>query len=253
MSSEVLRSPSTEERPLVHYVVILVVVPLALGVIGWSGWMALIALLVGAGVTPMMLTLYLYVIPRLGEPRSRLGQGLVHLAAIAVGSVVGCLPAVLTWSAMTGHSVDVVYWNVLRITLVVTTLVTLAMLGINRAGQVSIPVADAPRLVEPSLRLTARHHGTVHLVDPQGVTRLYAADKYVAAMVDDREVLLDESLSSLEERLGPLGFVRTHRGELVNRHHVRSFEGSEILLTDGQRARVSRRAAARVRRMLTGS
>ncbi len=244
-----LWSPITEQRPVLHYLGIVVVVPLALGIIAWSPEFALISLLVTIGVTPTMLGLYFSVVPRFGVPRGRLGGLVVHVVAILVGSAVGSLPASLFWAAIRDHPVGQVYGSVLRIALVVTSLVTLAVVALDRAAR--RPSAAAPAAPEVP-RLTARQNGTLVVLDPREVSRLYAVDKYVAAQVDGREVLLDESLTALEERLGAVGFVRTHRGELVNRHHIRSFDRQTLVLLDGQRARVSRRAAARVRRLIAG-
>jgi DNA-binding LytR/AlgR family response regulator len=70
----------------------------------------------------------------------------------------------------------------------------------------------------------------------------------------DAELVLDESLTALEERLRELGFVRTHRAELVNLHHVRALREAEGVLvaeiSDGQHAQVSRRLAPELRRRL---
>jgi two-component system LytT family response regulator len=58
----------------------------------------------------------------------------------------------------------------------------------------------------------------------------------------------------LESRLQPLGFLRVHRAELVRASAVKALHVAdgvhEVELTDGQRARVSRRALAEVRRAL---
>lgn len=102
-------------------------------------------------------------------------------------------------------------------------------------------------------RLVARHGGSVRLLDPRAITRLFAADKYTIARVDGDELVLDESLSRLEAQLADHGFLRVHRGELVNLAAVRAVHeagGTEVELADGQRARVSRRMAAALRRRL---
>ncbi|MEM6926937.1 MAG: LytTR family DNA-binding domain-containing protein [Myxococcota bacterium] len=246
-----LWSSPTASPSLGQYAWLLVIVPLGLGGIGASWPFALVALLVTAGVTPVMLWLHLRVLPRLAPPRT-LGQRLaLQAGAVLVGALLGSLPASGVWSLSYGIPFVAVYLSVLRITVVVTALVMVGLVAVDRASRPPAPPAVAEPAEVP--RLTARDGGTLHVIDPTEVTRLYAADKYVALQIDGREVLLDDSLSALEARLGPAGFVRTHRGELVNRHHVRALEGSEIVLSDGQRARVSRRAAARVRRILHDS
>ncbi|WP_256254029.1 LytTR family DNA-binding domain-containing protein [Nannocystis exedens] len=58
----------------------------------------------------------------------------------------------------------------------------------------------------------------------------------------------------LEDRLAGLAFLRVHRSELVNLREVRTLhqrDGAAVLeLSDGQRAQVSRRALAEVKRRL---
>lgn len=247
-----LWGPLTLDRPFVRYAWLLLAVPVGLGVIAKSSTMAFIGLLVTIGMTPTMLALYFGVAPLVGEPRTTLQRGLFHVMATVTGSAVGCVPAVVVWSMAYGYAFDVVYLSVLRITLVITAIVVAAVVAVDAAARPA-EVGLEPTEPDEPFRLTARHNGTLYVVDPRDVSRLYAADKYVAVKVDGRELLLDESLTALDERLSPLGFVRTHRGELVNRHHVRALEGSELVLSDGQRARVSRRAIARVRSLLLRS
>lgn len=104
------------------------------------------------------------------------------------------------------------------------------------------------------LRLTARANGVVALLDPALIARLFASDKYTLCQIADKEYVLDESLSQLEATLEPLHFLRVHRRELINLRRVSALhaEGDTALLEldDGQRAQVSRRALAEVKRRL---
>ncbi len=83
---------------------------------------------------------------------------------------------------------------------------------------------------------------------------MWASDEYAVCNVDGRERLLDESLNELEVRLCSHRFLRTHRAELVNVEAVCKlrFDGQvgELEMTDGQRAKVSRRMMPAVRRAL---
>jgi two-component system LytT family response regulator len=102
------------------------------------------------------------------------------------------------------------------------------------------------RVGEPEdTRLAARHRGSVRFFDAGDVTRIRASEKYALFEHEQREYVLDESLNALEQRLGPAGFVRVHRSELVNLARVRALhteDGSTTLeLSDGQRVPVSRR------------
>jgi DNA-binding LytR/AlgR family response regulator len=119
------------------------------------------------------------------------------------------------------------------------------------------PALASPRLAEPapaSPRLVARLGNTVHLFDVEAVTRLHATDKYVLLHHQGREFVLDESLAELEARLGPHGFLRVHRSELVRVAAIRALhlepDGARVDLADGQSAPVSRRSLATLRQRL---
>lgn len=103
-------------------------------------------------------------------------------------------------------------------------------------------------------RVTARWRDALHLFDAREVARFYALDKYTAFQVGSKEQLTQESLCSLEQRLQGHGFLRVHRGELVNLALVRVLHdsecGYELEFSDGQRSRVSRRHAGVLRAVL---
>ena len=86
------------------------------------------------------------------------------------------------------------------------------------------------------------------------VSRLSAVRKYVAFEHRGRRFLTDDSLDQLEQRLAPCGFVRVHRGELVNLQRVVALhvEGATatLELSDGERVPVSRRRVGAVREAL---
>jgi DNA-binding LytR/AlgR family response regulator len=104
------------------------------------------------------------------------------------------------------------------------------------------------------IRISARRGDAVHFFDPAEIVRFTAAAGYTSFQRDGQEFLLDESLNQLEARLAPLGFLRIHRAELVRLDAVRALRGehgaSQVELSDGQRAPVSRRLVGDLRRRL---
>lgn len=120
-----------------------------------------------------------------------------------------------------------------------------------RAGRAPAGGSATP---EPPPRITARSGGTVHLVDAAEITRFHATDKVTIFVHEGRELVLDDSLATLEERLAAHGFFRTHRAELVNLAAVRALhtEGgsTHVELRDGSRAAVGRRVVAELKRRL---
>ena len=105
-----------------------------------------------------------------------------------------------------------------------------------------------------SPRIVVQDRGSLRLFAAAAIARFVARDKYTAFWVDGREQLTPESLNELEVRLAGHGFLRVHRGELVNLRRVQALklgeDGSELVLDDGQRARVSRRLLPQVRAAL---
>ena len=91
-------------------------------------------------------------------------------------------------------------------------------------------------------------------MDARTISRFYALDKYVAARVDGKEILLRDTLDDLGERLAAFGFMRVHRGELIRVTAVKSLvslpSGVVARLSDGQEARVSRRSGPALRTAL---
>jgi DNA-binding LytR/AlgR family response regulator len=110
------------------------------------------------------------------------------------------------------------------------------------------------RAAEAAVRIVARDGDTTSVFDATTISRFYAADKYSVFVSGGREHLLEESLSTLEDRLVPHGFIRVHRGELVALACVHALHaernGGWLELRDGQRVRVSRRHLPALRRAI---
>lgn len=103
-------------------------------------------------------------------------------------------------------------------------------------------------------RVAARRGDAVQLFDPRRIARFHSEDGYTAFRHDGRTYLLDESIVSLAERLGAWGFVRIHRSEMINLHHVKAMrrvdDATVVELADGQSATVSRRHLAGLKKAL---
>ncbi|HET6345197.1 MAG TPA: LytTR family DNA-binding domain-containing protein [Myxococcota bacterium] len=114
---------------------------------------------------------------------------------------------------------------------------------------------DVPALSQPAPpRVITYHQGAWSFHDVSHVGRFFSADKYTCFLQGGKEHLLTESLNSLEARLQTHGFLRVHRGELVNVAHIvqlrRSSGSIALVLRDGQTVAVSRRQVPALRRYL---
>jgi DNA-binding LytR/AlgR family response regulator len=111
----------------------------------------------------------------------------------------------------------------------------------------------SPRAPAEPWRLVVVDGSLKRFVDARRVDCFQSDKKYVAFTLDGEEMLTRESLDALEARLGPLGFIRASRGALVRRDAIAAYDaanGGTLVLTDGQRVPVSRRAAPLVRAAL---
>lgn len=114
-------------------------------------------------------------------------------------------------------------------------------------------IVDRAAHPEPP-RVTARSGKQVRVFDARAIGRFHAADRYTLFRLKGEEFVLDETLNALESRLGPHGFMRVHRAELLNLHLVEAVSLEEsacvVTLRDGETVPVSRRLVTELKRRL---
>ena len=86
---------------------------------------------------------------------------------------------------------------------------------------------------EPRRHLSVQERGRVILVPVEKILYMRAELKYVTIRTAEREYLLEESLTRLEQEFGAR-FVRIHRNSLVARDHVESFDRQSEGDAEGQ-------------------
>lgn len=122
--------------------------------------------------------------------------------------------------------------------------------------------AQLARLMEednPSARshICARIRGRLELVPIEDVFYFQADQKYVTVRHQGGEVIIEDSLKSLEDEFAPR-FLRIHRNALASTQHIAGMERSregrfEVMFREvDDRLEVSRRHVAEVRRFLKG-
>jgi two-component system response regulator AlgR len=94
-----------------------------------------------------------------------------------------------------------------------------------RARSLAPPKDETLRSLQPQGRtnLCAQERGRIHLIPVADIVYLKAELKYVTARTAEREFLLEESLTKLEQEFAER-YVRIHRNCLVARAAIRGFE-----------------------------
>jgi DNA-binding LytR/AlgR family response regulator len=117
------------------------------------------------------------------------------------------------------------------------------------------PAQSLSRVAAPAPpRIVVNTRNLIQLFDARTITRFWSSDKYTLFRAGAEEHLTEEPLTALADRLLPFGFLRVHRAELVRSDAVsalRIIDGHhEVCLSDGQTARVSRRALPAIKAAL---
>jgi len=84
-------------------------------------------------------------------------------------------------------------------------------------------VAQGSPMTSMRSHIQARSGDKLHLIPLSSVCCLHAEHKYVTVVHEDGQVLIEESLKSLESELDE-SFLRIHRNALVNVHYLQSLE-----------------------------
>ena len=125
----------------------------------------------------------------------------------------------------------------------------LSALNKMRGGAPVSRQALAAAANQPRRHLSVHERGKIHLVSLSEVLYLRAELKYVTVRTAEREYLVEESLTSLEEEFAS-SFVRVHRNCLVARAAISGFERSAeegesgwavVIKATGEKLPVSRR------------
>jgi DNA-binding LytR/AlgR family response regulator len=135
---------------------------------------------------------------------------------------------------------------------------TAAPLG-GPAGGSSVPAStpaspvEVPAVIENE-KISVESGGRIRVIARRDVLYVAASGDYVRLFLAESSVLYRSAISALEQRWGPFGFVRIHRGYLVNLRHVdevRVEPGRGYLVAIGGRTLpVSRRLARSLKQRL---
>jgi two-component system LytT family response regulator len=119
-------------------------------------------------------------------------------------------------------------------------------------------LAHPPAAEKKPERLTVRADGRVVFLRPEEIVWVEAADNYVVLhLVSNERLMLRETLSALEERLGTANFARVNRSAIVNLQQVKELQPTlhgdyTVVLRDGTKVPLSRSLRGRLDRFMAG-
>lgn len=96
----------------------------------------------------------------------------------------------------------------------------------------------APAPAAPPDRITVKADGRLVFLKPEEIVRVEAADNYVMLHLQSGRLMLRETMTAIETRLGTGSFARVNRSALVNLDQVREIQPAlhgdyQVVLRDG--------------------
>lgn len=107
-------------------------------------------------------------------------------------------------------------------------------------------------------RLAVKADGRLFFVRPEDIVWIEAADNYVILHLRDDRLMLRETLSALEERLGSTSFARVNRSAIVHLDQIRelqpTFHGDYVvILRNGTKLPLSRSLRGQLGNLVRGT
>jgi DNA-binding LytR/AlgR family response regulator len=96
----------------------------------------------------------------------------------------------------------------------------------DQFGNVKAPPRALGRCHNPLARIAIRVNGGTQFVNADCVLAVRAQGNYVLLLCESGSYLLRDSITAMQRRLEPYGFVRIHRSVLVNRSWVEEIRPS---------------------------
>jgi two-component system LytT family response regulator len=98
-----------------------------------------------------------------------------------------------------------------------------------RRLEAALSVGGSPRYPE---RIASRIGDRIQFIDLLRVTHFYAEDKLTFAASKGKNLIVDHTISDLEQKLDPAKFFRIHRSTLVNLTWVQEMDSMIVRLKD---------------------
>jgi two-component system, LytTR family, response regulator len=131
-------------------------------------------------------------------------------------------------------------------------------LQIRRSGPAGA-TPPAPRDVAANRheRIAVKADGRIVFLQPGEITRVEAADNYVMLHLVSGRLMLRETMTAIETRLGSVDFVRVNRSALVHRGQIKEIQPAQhgdytVVLRDGTKLPLSRSLRGQLDQFITG-
>jgi two-component system LytT family response regulator len=119
------------------------------------------------------------------------------------------------------------------------------------------PDAPAPAAVAApkSDRVTVKADGRLVFLKPEEIVRVEAADNYVMLHLVSGRLMLRETMTAIEARLGTQSFVRVNRSAIVHLDQIREIQPAQhgdytVVLRDGTKLPLSRSLRGQLERFM---
>ncbi len=120
------------------------------------------------------------------------------------------------------------------------------------------PGVPAPPPAPKPDRITVKADGRLVFLKPEEIIRVEAADNYVMLHLLSGRLMLRETMSAIETRLGTLNFARINRSAIVHLDQIREIQPAQhgdylVVLRDGTKLPLSRSLRGRLDRFAGSS
>ncbi|HEX2855615.1 MAG TPA: LytTR family DNA-binding domain-containing protein [Opitutaceae bacterium] len=107
-------------------------------------------------------------------------------------------------------------------------------------------------------RIAVKADGRLVFLKPEEIVRVEAADNYVMLHLTSGRLMLRETMTAIETRLGTVNFARVNRSAIVNVDQIREIQPAQhgdytVVLRDGTKLPLSRSLRGQLDRLVPGA
>ena len=120
------------------------------------------------------------------------------------------------------------------------------------------PEAPVPAAAPKSDRITVKADGRLVFLKPEEIVRVEAADNYVMLHLVSGRLMLRETMTAIENRLGTASFTRVNRSAIVHLDQIKEIQPAQhgdytVVLRDGTKLPLSRSLRGQLDKFMPGA